>query len=182
MLVFLALILVPLTEIALFILLGGEIGVTSTLIIVLATALIGSLTLRTQGLQTLRKLQTLSVDQEAPVVLVEGLLIAAAGLLLLTPGFLTDTIGFLLLVPPIRSALARRAAAKAFVYVASNLRGRAAAGPDQPHPSDSGAAGAGDGRPQRPERPFRRGPTPHVGPRKSVEDATIIEDDDPKNS
>lgn len=171
--VFLALVFVPLAEIALFVILGGEdaLGLTNTLIIVLATAIAGSITLRTQGLNTLEKLRALKADEEAPIVLIEGLMIAAAGLLLLTPGFLTDTIGFLLLVPPIRRFLAKRAAAKAIVHVAGGARPGPTPGRTAPPRSE--------GQPQT----ARSSPT-HSKPkgdiRRDAEDAHIIDDDPPQ--
>ena len=170
--VFLALVFVPLAEIALFVILGGEdaLGLTNTLIIVLATAIIGSITLRTQGLNTLEKLRALKADEEAPIVLIEGLMIAAAGLLLLTPGFLTDTIGFLLLAPPVRRYLAKRAAAKAIVHFA----GRPGPAPGAQRP------------PPRPERqPHYAQPKDHRAKpsgdiRRDAEDARILDDDAPQ--
>lgn len=171
MLVFLALLFVPLAEIALFVTVGGEIGLTWTLMIVLATAIIGSITLRTQGLNTMQKLRALKVDEEAPIVLIEGLMIAAAGLMLLTPGFLTDTIGFLLLVPPLRRFLAQRAAARAIIHFAGGVGGRTAHTSQQPPRRDPGPEyrapkAGGDARPS--------------GPRRDVEDAHVIDDDPPQ--
>lgn len=159
---FLLLIAVPLTEIALFIVIGDRIGLTATLAIVLITALLGAVTLRTQGLQTLNKMGALRADQEAPVVLIEGLLIAAAGLLLLTPGFLTDSIGFLFLIPPIRGALARRAVAKAVVYAARGVS------PGAPRPG---------ARPDADPRRAGRGDADRG--RRDIEDATIIDENGP---
>jgi UPF0716 protein FxsA len=44
---------------------------------------------------------------EIPAVgMLEGMMLFIAGILLLTPGFFTDSIGFLLLIPPLRKALA----------------------------------------------------------------------------
>ena len=40
---------------------------------------------------------------------VDGALLIVAAPLLMTPGFITDAAGFLLLVPPLRRALARMA-------------------------------------------------------------------------
>ncbi|MEL6978225.1 MAG: FxsA family protein [Pseudomonadota bacterium] len=173
--IFLLLIAVPLTEIGLFIWIGDEIGLWTTLAIVVATALLGAVTLRRQGLQTFQKLSNLRADQEAPIVLIEGLLIAAAGLLLLTPGFLTDTIGFLFLIPPVRVAIARRAAARAVVYAARGMEARASQGEPSaasPHSSDPPHA---EPRPSAVRRPD---PAPR---RSDAEDATVI-DDDPTRS
>ena len=40
--------------------------------------------------------------------LLEGIMLLIAGAMLLTPGFFTDVFGFLVLIPDIRSVLARR--------------------------------------------------------------------------
>jgi UPF0716 protein FxsA len=106
-------LIVPLIEIALFIQVGGLIGLWPTLLLVVATAVAGSWLVRRQGLRVLadlrRSLDTLG-DPAAP--LAHGAAILLAGVLLLTPGFFTDTVGFLLLVPAVRTAalgwLARR--------------------------------------------------------------------------
>lgn len=175
--IFLLLIAVPLTEIALFIVIGDEIGLSATLAIVLVTALLGAITLRTQGMQTLKKLSALRADEEAPVVLIEGLMIAAAGLLLLTPGFLTDSIGFLLLAPPIRHALARRAVAKAVVFAARGVG--AGSGPSHPHHRASGPSTPPGGR-QDASAPG--GDAGSRGDRGAVEDATVLDESGPDRS
>jgi len=104
---FVALIVVPLVEIALFIQVGGLIGLVPTLAVIVMTALAGAALLRAQGLRTLRRAQHQLERSEMPVQsLFDGLCLFVAGLLLLTPGFLTDAIGFLLFVPAVRRALA----------------------------------------------------------------------------
>lgn len=99
---------VPLLEIMLFIKVGGAIGMTMTVIVVVATALLGSYMLRAQGLATMREAQAHMDRAELPVnSVIHGVFLLLAGAFLLTPGFLTDTIGFLLFVPPFRLALGR---------------------------------------------------------------------------
>jgi UPF0716 protein FxsA len=108
-------ILIPIIEIALFIKVGGFIGLWPTLAIVIMTAVIGTNMLRTQGLSTLARLQSSLQTGENPIdPIVHGALILLSGVLLLTPGFFTDGIGFLLLIPPVRTALIKWGAAKAF--------------------------------------------------------------------
>jgi UPF0716 protein FxsA len=97
---------VPIIEIALFIQVGGAIGLWPTLAIVVATALAGTVLMRWQGVEALRRLQAAlerGGDPSGP--LVHGALILVAGVLLLTPGFFTDAVGLSLLVPPVRAAL-----------------------------------------------------------------------------
>ena len=103
---FLAFLAVPLIEIALFIQIGGAIGLWSTLGIVILTAVIGTFLVRTQGALAMNNLRrsfgTLS-DPSEP--LAHGAMILVSGALLLTPGFFTDAVGFALLVPAVRSAV-----------------------------------------------------------------------------
>ncbi len=103
-LLFLALFIgVPLIEIALFVEVGGWLGLWPTIAIVVLTAVIGTALLRRQGLATLRRAQTEMDAQRLPVrELFDGACLLVAGVLLLTPGFFTDAIGFILLVPPLR--------------------------------------------------------------------------------
>ena len=100
------LLVIPLLEIAAFVVIGGQIGVFPTLALVVVTAIIGSILLRIQGFGLVTRIRA---DMDAGRVpareLVHGVMILIAGVLLLTPGFVTDTAGFLLFVPPIRDAI-----------------------------------------------------------------------------
>jgi UPF0716 protein FxsA len=99
----LLLLVVPLSEIAVFVLIGGQIGVLATLGLVLATAIAGTILLRVQGFGVMERIRrTLEADQVPGRELVHGVMILVAGILLLTPGFVTDSLGFLLFVPAIR--------------------------------------------------------------------------------
>ncbi|ARU02851.1 FxsA family protein [Yoonia vestfoldensis] len=100
-----AFIAVPMIEIALFIQVGGLIGIWWTLLIVVATALAGSALVRHQGLRELGNLQRSFSDLQDPTEpLANGAMILFAGALLLTPGFFTDILGLSLLVPAVRRA------------------------------------------------------------------------------
>lgn len=108
---FALLIAVPIIEIALFIQVGGLIGLWPTLMIVVLTAIAGTMLLRQQGLATMQKLQESVHNGQNPMdSIAHGALILVSGVLLLTPGFFTDTVGFLLLVPPVRIALIKAGA------------------------------------------------------------------------
>jgi UPF0716 protein FxsA len=100
-------ILIPIIEIYVLIQVGSQIGALTTVLLVLLTAVIGVNLIRHQGLSTLNQVQTQMQHGEIPATgLIEGMFLFIAGALLLTPGFVTDTIGFLLLIPPLRKALA----------------------------------------------------------------------------
>lgn len=97
---------VPIVEIALFIEVGGWIGVWPTILVVIATALAGTALLRAQGIATLARAQASLERNEAPVAeAFDGICLLLAGVLLLTPGFATDALGLLLFVPAVRRAI-----------------------------------------------------------------------------
>lgn len=101
-----AFIAVPLIEIALFIQVGGAIGLWPTLLIVVLTAIAGSLLVRSQGARELANLRGSFNDLRDPTEpLANGAMILFSGALLLTPGFFTDFLGFALLFPPVRAAI-----------------------------------------------------------------------------
>ncbi len=102
---FLAFLAVPLIEIALFIQVGGLIGLWPTLGIVVLTAVLGTWLVRTQGAMAMGDLRRSFSDLDDPTLpLAHGAMILLAGALLLTPGFFTDAVGFALLTPPVRKA------------------------------------------------------------------------------
>jgi UPF0716 protein FxsA len=104
---FIAFVIVPIIEIALFLQVGSLIGVPATLGLIIATAAVGTMLVRSQGLDAIRKIQTSANQGEMPVAaILQGFCVLVAGILLLTPGFATDTLGFSLLIPPIRSLIA----------------------------------------------------------------------------
>lgn len=99
---------VPIAEIAMFITVGGLIGLVPTLATVVATAVVGATVLRRQGMAVLTEAQRSMDGGRLPIdPVIHGLFLVIAGVLLLTPGFLTDAAGFALLVPPVRLAIAR---------------------------------------------------------------------------
>ncbi|WP_050604655.1 FxsA family protein [Ruegeria sp. 6PALISEP08] len=108
MYLFLAFLLVPIIEIALFIQVGGLIGLWPTLAIVVLTAVLGTVLVRTQGRMALGNLQSSFAELDDPTEpLAHGAMILLSGALLLTPGFFTDAVGFALLVPGVRVAVFR---------------------------------------------------------------------------
>lgn len=112
-------IIVPLIEIALFIQIGGLLGLWPTLALIVALALLGSWLVRTQGLMAFAELQAaLQNGQNPSAALLHGVMIFFAGLLLMVPGFFTDAIGLALLIRPVRS-LAIRALAGRFGQMGS---------------------------------------------------------------
>lgn len=103
---FVAFLSVPLIEIALFIQIGGLIGLWPTLAIVILTAILGTWLVRTQGALAINNIRRTFGELSDPTEpLAHGAMILIAGALLLTPGFFTDALGFSLLMPPVRVAV-----------------------------------------------------------------------------
>lgn len=103
---FLLFLLVPLIEIALFIQVGGVIGLFPTLAIVILTAIAGTYFLRSQGSQVMAQIRGSMEDLRDPSEpLAHGAMVLFAGALLLTPGFFTDIVGLALMVPGVRGRL-----------------------------------------------------------------------------
>jgi UPF0716 protein FxsA len=100
--------IVPLIEIAFFVVIGNAIGLWPTLAGVLLTAIIGSVVLRWQGLQLFSEIRTSMGQGRMPArALADAMMIGIAGVLLLTPGYFTDLMGILLLIPPVRNVIYR---------------------------------------------------------------------------
>ncbi|WP_372887085.1 FxsA family protein [Shimia sp.] len=129
---FLAFVGVPLIEIALFIQVGGAIGLWPTLGVVVVTAIAGTYLVRSQGLRALGNLQRSFAELDNPAEpLAHGAMILFAGALLLTPGFFTDALGFALLVPAVRVAVFRflRTRVQVQSFAMGAMRGEAGTGP-----------------------------------------------------
>lgn len=112
----LAVLLLPIAEIAGFILVGGAIGLWPTLLLVVLSAVAGMAVLRSRALLTLPQFQEAIAaggDPMAPIA--HGALVMLAGALLLVPGFLTDILGLLLLVPAVRRLVLRWASSRVSV-------------------------------------------------------------------
>ncbi|WP_375687908.1 FxsA family protein [Pseudooceanicola sp. LIPI14-2-Ac024] len=139
----LAFIAVPMIEIALFIQVGGIIGLWWTLGIVLATAVIGTYMVKAQGRQVLDQVRRSFNELSDPTQpLAEGAMILFAGAMLLTPGFFTDTVGLLLLIPPVRHFAFRFI--KKHVKVQSMSYGFSTGPQAQPRPGQPRTGGSGD--------------------------------------
>jgi UPF0716 protein FxsA len=97
-------------EIVIFVLVAHWLGVALTILLVLASSLVGAWLLRESGLRALRGLRSAGMSGRAPgAELSQGLLGLLSGLLLVVPGFLTDLAGLALLVPPVRRLAGRGA-------------------------------------------------------------------------
>ena len=103
-------LLVPLVEIAVFIEVGGWIGLWPTLGLVILTAFLGTWQLRAQGLATMDSARRQLNHGRLPTQeLFDAACLLVAGALLLTPGFVTDAAGLALFVPAVRNLLRQAA-------------------------------------------------------------------------
>ena len=100
-------VLTSLVELAILVYLGFIIGILYTILIVVATGILGAVMARHQGKTTLSKIR---ISVECGTIpsneLFEGVLVLAGGLSLLTPGVITDILGLALLVPKTRRTIA----------------------------------------------------------------------------
>lgn len=106
--IFPLLLITPLIEIALFIYVGGQIGLLWTLAVVVLTAVVGSFLLSRHGQAVWQRFVNRSASGEFPArELFDAVCLGIAAGLLLTPGFFTDAVGFALILPPVRAVLFR---------------------------------------------------------------------------
>lgn len=101
-------LIVPIVEIMFLLKASDIIGAGWTILLVIATAVLGAALVKQQGLNTLQSVQMKMSQGQVPAMEVaEGAAIMVAGALLLTPGFFTDAFGFACLIPPIRQMIIR---------------------------------------------------------------------------
>lgn len=140
-------VLVPVIELNVLIRVGEALGSWTTVGLVLLTAVVGVSLVRSQGIHTLMQVQQKLARGEAPgQEIVEGMMLAIAGLLLLIPGFVTDFIGLLLLTPitriPLAALLYKRMQLK--VLRQGGFHANFGQGPFNPHDSASGRSPFGE--------------------------------------
>ena len=141
--IFLLFVLIPVIELSVLIRVGEVLGTWTTIGLVLFTAVLGVSLVRSQGLSTLMQVQQKLARGEAPgQEIVEGMMLAMAGILLVIPGFVTDAIGLLLLTPftrrPIAALLFKRMQLRVVAGLQGGMHGGFQAGqsPFGPKPQD----------------------------------------------
>nr|WP_226685032.1 FxsA family protein [Shewanella indica] len=134
-------VLIPVVELSVLIRVGEVLGSWNTVALVILTAVVGVSLVRSQGLSTLMSVQKKLAVGEAPgQEIVEGMMLAMAGILLLIPGFVTDLIGLILLTPITRAPLARYFYQRMQLKVVTGAQFRAGANPFEP-PHQRGQGG-----------------------------------------
>ena len=110
-------------EIAVLVLVGRAVGFWGLLGLLVLSAVVGAWALRREGRRSLVALgRAARSGRPAEAEVADGMYVALAGVLLVVPGLLSTLAALVLLVPPVRRALARRAAARA-VRAGSARRG-----------------------------------------------------------
>lgn len=108
---FLLFLVFPLLELFVMIRVGSSIGASATLLLVLASGVLGVLCIRLAGLTTALNVRQRMAQGEVPNrEMLNGLLLVVAGGLLFLPGFISDVIGLIGLLPLTRSWLIKRIA------------------------------------------------------------------------
>jgi UPF0716 protein FxsA len=99
-LVFLALLVVPVAEIALIVAVGQVIGGWETVALLVFESALGAYLVKREGRRTWQALRVaLNTGKMPGRELADAALVLIGGTLLLTPGFLTDIVGFFFILP-----------------------------------------------------------------------------------
>lgn len=107
--VLLVLLVAAIVELTVLVMVGTAIGVLATIGLLILASLVGAALLRHEGLRTLVAFREALSNRRPPHrELIDGMLIATAGVFILLPGFVSDILGLLLLMPPTRALIRRR--------------------------------------------------------------------------
>ncbi len=116
-------VVAPLLELWVVVLVAGQIGVGSTLLLLLAGVVVGFLVISRQGRKAWRAAGAALGSGRMPHrELSDGMLLVLAGVLFALPGFIGDVVALALLLPPVR-ALVRVPVAAMVTRRAAGLRG-----------------------------------------------------------
>ncbi|MBU0551125.1 FxsA family protein [Myxococcota bacterium] len=101
--------MLPTLEVLLLIEVGHALGAAPTFLLILLTAVAGAQAAKAQSLASMRQLQQeIALGQlPATVEILDRPLLLLAAIALFFPGLITDALGALLLIPPLRRAVAR---------------------------------------------------------------------------
>jgi UPF0716 protein FxsA len=105
-------------EITVLVLIGNVIGLLPTLALVVLATVLGVVLLRREGMKAVTAFQSkIRSGQQPQAEMLDGVLIAVAGVLVVLPGFVSDLLAIALLFPPtravIRKSVLKRAEARA---------------------------------------------------------------------
>jgi UPF0716 protein FxsA len=100
------LLVLPLAELAAFILVASQVGFTTALGLVILISLAGVLVLRHVGGGAVTRLRTAAGRSEVRGVALDDTGTALGGILMVIPGFITGALGLLMILPATRDWLA----------------------------------------------------------------------------
>ena len=107
--VLLILLAVAVVELVVLLAVGNAIGVLATIGLLVLASLVGAALLRREGIRTVIAFNEALRSRRPPHrELLDGMLIATAGVFIVLPGFVSDAVGLLLLLPPTRALIRRR--------------------------------------------------------------------------
>ncbi|MEI4769292.1 FxsA family protein [Psychrobacillus sp. FJAT-51614] len=105
------LIVIPAIELYILLLSGKSIGVGFTILLILATGIVGAFLAKRQGIKAYREVSDSIKNRQAPgEAAINGLCVFVGSILVILPGFISDILGFLLLIGPTRKLF------KPFIY------------------------------------------------------------------
>jgi UPF0716 protein FxsA len=110
----LAVLTLPFLELAVFVAVASSIGFLGALLLLVAGSMAGAMVLRHAGGNHIARVRVAMGDGGFSALQADsaGAATLFAGILLLIPGFITDVLGLLLLIAPLRRALAALFGAK----------------------------------------------------------------------
>ena len=165
-------------ELYLLVKVGGMIGALNMVIWVFASALLGMWAVRAQGHNAMQRFRAeMDAGHTPQTPFLDGLLLFIGGVLLILPGLIGDAVGLLLLIPPVRHAVAPRLSAWLTARQASGTRG-GASGSTRIFFFQSGGfsnqSSSGD--------PFMRQDPGQIGPDHIIFDDTPPQDESPRQA
>jgi UPF0716 protein FxsA len=93
------LVAIPIFEVWLLIMVGQQLGLLPTVLILIGEAILGALLMRHEGARAWKALNDAFTQGKVPTgELADAALILVGGVLLMLPGFLTDVLGFVFLL------------------------------------------------------------------------------------
>lgn len=104
----LGLLLAVTVEVAAFVLVAGQIGLLTSLALLVVVSALGPLVLRRVGVSVLARTRDRLERGELPTAeVLDGIVVFAAGVMISVPGFVGDALGLALMVGPVRRLLIR---------------------------------------------------------------------------
>lgn len=101
-------VFMPLVELYFIVQVGQEVGLITTVALLLVISMVGTALVKHEGLRIYSQfMATVRAGQEPTREIVHGVCILAAGVFLLAPGFISDVLGIVLLLPPTRGLVSK---------------------------------------------------------------------------